>query len=73
MQPDKKVLILSSDVAWYGFNNPGEATQGAGAIAMLVSANPRLAEVHKGHFTTEELPDFYRPSFTEVPIVDGKL
>lgn len=73
MQPDKKVLVLSSDVAWYGFNTPGEATQGAGAIAMLVSTNPRLAEVHKGTFTTEELPDFYRPSYQEVPIVDGHL
>jgi hydroxymethylglutaryl-CoA synthase len=73
MQPNKKVLVLSSDVAWYGFNTPGEATQGAGAIAMLVSTNPRLAEVHKGTFTTEELPDFYRPSYQEIPIVDGHL
>ncbi len=73
MQPDKKVLVLSSDVAWYGFNTPGESTQGAGAIAMLISSNPRLAEVHKGQFTTEELPDFYRPSYQEVPTVDGHL
>ena len=73
MQPNKKVLVLSSDVAWYGFNTPGESTQGAGAIAMLVSTHPRLAEVHKGTFTTEELPDFYRPSYQEIPIVDGHL
>jgi hydroxymethylglutaryl-CoA synthase len=73
IQPDKKVLVLSSDVAWYGFDTPGEATQGAGAIALLVSVNPRLAEVHKGTFVTEDLADFYRPTYSEIPIVDGKL
>lgn len=73
MQPNKKVLVLSSDVAWYGFNNPGESTQGAGAIAMLVGKDPKIAVVNRGTFTTEELPDFYRPSYQEVPTVDGKL
>ena len=73
MQPHKKVLVVSSDVAWYGFNTPGESTQGAGAIAMLISQNPRIAVVNRGQFTTEELPDFYRPSYQEVPTVDGKL
>ena len=71
--PDKKVLILSSDIAWYGFHTPGEATQGAGAVAMLISKNPRLAVVNPGKTATEELPDFYRPSHYDVPIVDGKL
>ena len=28
--PHKKVLVLSSDTAWYGFENGGEVTQGAG-------------------------------------------
>jgi hydroxymethylglutaryl-CoA synthase len=73
MQPNKKVLVLSSDVAWYGFESSGESTQGAGAIAMLVSQNPKIAVVNRGNFTTEELPDFYRPSYQDVPTVDGKL
>lgn len=73
MQPNKKVLVLSSDIAWYGFESAGESTQGAGAIAMLVSNTPKVAVVNKGAFTTEELPDFYRPSYQEVPTVDGKL
>ncbi len=73
MQPDKKVLVLSSDIAWYGFESAGESTQGAGAIAMLVSSDPKVAVVNRGQFTTEELPDFYRPSYQEVPTVDGRL
>jgi hydroxymethylglutaryl-CoA synthase len=73
LYPDKKVLVISSDIAWYGFNTPGEATQGAGAVALLVSANPRLALVRPGRFVTEELADFYRPSYVETPIVDGRF
>lgn len=73
MQPNKKVLVLSSDIAWYGFESAGESTQGAGAIAMLVSSDPKIAVVNRGQFTTEELPDFYRPSYQEVPTVDGRL
>ena len=71
--PDKKALVVSSDVAWYGFETPGEVTQGAGAIAMIVSENPRLAVVHEGYPYVQNVEDFYRPSFQEVPIVDGKL
>lgn len=71
--PNKKVLVVSSDVAWYGFENAGESTQGAGAIAMLVSKDPKIAIVNKGKFVTDEISDFYRPSYQEVPTVDGKL
>jgi len=73
LHPDKKVLVIASDIAWYGFQTPGESTQGAGAVAMLISQNPRLAVVSPGVFATEELPDFYRPSYHDVPIVDGRL
>jgi hydroxymethylglutaryl-CoA synthase len=71
--PTSKVLILSSDVAWYGFNTGGEATQGAGAIALLVSQDPRIAIVHEGNVRVENQQDFYRPSYSKVPVVDGKL
>ncbi len=73
VQPTKKALVLSSDVAWYGFASAGEVTQGAGAVAMVISAQPRLATVHKGSVIVDDLPDFYRPSYQEVPNVDGKL
>lgn len=73
LHPNRKALVIASDVAWYGFQTPGEVTQGAGAIAMLVSANPRIAVVHSGKFYTESNADFYRPLGSEVPVVDGKL
>lgn len=73
LHPNRKALVIASDVAWYGFQTPGEVTQGAGAIAMLVSANPRIAVVHSGKFYTENNADFYRPLGSEVPVVDGKL
>ena len=73
LHPTRKALVLASDVAWYGFQSAGEVTQGAGAIAMLISANPRVAVVHSGKFYTESNADFYRPLSSEVPVVDGKL
>lgn len=73
LNPQKKALVISSDVAWYGFQTPGEVTQGAGAIAMVIAANPKVAVVHPGQFYTESIPDFYRPLGSEVPVVDGKL
>lgn len=71
--PHKKALVVSSDIAWYGFETPGEVTQGAGAIAMVISENPTLAVVGEGQAIVANVEDFYRPSFHEVPIVDGKL
>lgn len=71
--PNARVLILASDVAWYGFESAGEATQGAGAIAMIVSAQPKIAEVFQGQVITENRSDFYRPSYSSIPVVDGKL
>ena len=71
--PAKKVLVLSSDIAWYGFENAGEVTQGAGAIAMLISYNPRLGTVSEVGKTVRNERDFYRPLYSKVPVVDGKL
>lgn len=73
LHPDKLALVVASDVAWYGLNTPGEVTQGAGAVAMVVSVNPRLAVIEEGKAIVENSKDFYRPSYNEVPIVDGKL
>jgi hydroxymethylglutaryl-CoA synthase len=73
LHPDKLALVIASDVAWYGLNTPGEVTQGAGAVAMVVSVNPRLAVIEEGKAIVENSKDFYRPSYNQVPIVDGKL
>src|SRR5699024_7079860 len=37
--PGQRVLVIASDVARYELDSPGEPTQGAGAVAMLVGAD----------------------------------
>lgn len=72
-KPDRKVLVIASDVARYDRDSSGEATQGAGAVAMLVSATPKVAEIGavSGLFT-EDIMDFWRPNNRRTPLFDGK-
>lgn len=71
--PGKKALVIASDIARYELGSPGEATQGCGAVAMLVSANPRLVEIDPecGYYT-EDVMDFWRPNYRSEALVDGK-
>lgn len=72
-QPQRKVLVIASDVARYDLNTPGEATQGCGAVAMMISANPRLVSIDPevGNYT-EDVMDFWRPNYRTTALVDGK-
>lgn len=72
-QPDKKVLVIASDIARYDLDTPGEATQGCGAVAMMISANPRVLEIEPeaGNYT-EDVMDFWRPNYRKTALVDGK-
>jgi len=72
-KPDRKVLVIASDVARYDLDSSGEATQGAGAVAMLVTANPTVLEIgaNSGVFT-EDIMDFWRPNDRRTPLFDGK-
>lgn len=74
LRPNRKVLVIASDIARYGLNTPGEATQGAGAIALLISANPRILalDLESVSYTTNQY-DFWRPSYSSVAFVDGKF
>ncbi len=71
--PDKKALVIASDIARYELGSPGEATQGCGAVAMLVTANPRLVAIEPecGYYT-EDVMDFWRPNYRSEALVDGK-
>lgn len=71
--PNKKVLIIASDIARYGLETPGESSQGCGAIAMVLSANPRIIafDTEYGLFTDNVL-DFWRPNYSHEAFVDGK-
>src|SRR5690625_4217645 len=74
LHPESKVLVLGSDIARYGLNTPGEVTQGAGAVALVVSANPKIMvlEDHSA-FITKDIMDFWRPTYSDVAFVDGKF
>lgn len=72
--PNKKILLVASDIARYALNSTGESSQGCGAVAMLLSANPRILEILPPcGIYTEEAMDFWRPIHFEEAIVDGKL
>lgn len=72
-QPQQKVLVIASDIARYDLDTPGEATQGCGAVAMIISANPRLLSIDAavGSYT-EDVMDFWRPNYRKTALVDGK-
>ncbi|NHJ21291.1 MAG: hydroxymethylglutaryl-CoA synthase family protein [Candidatus Lokiarchaeota archaeon] len=39
----KNALVISADISSYHLGSPSEATQGSGAVALVVSKNPRIA------------------------------
>ena len=69
----KKALVIAADIANYGAHTAGEPTQGAGAVAMVISASPRLLDIHTQHIGdyTKQVMDFWRPLYSQHPIVDG--
>ncbi|WP_162163911.1 hydroxymethylglutaryl-CoA synthase [Acholeplasma hippikon] len=70
--PDSKVLVVASDIARYGLKTDGEATQGAGSVAMIVSKDPKITVInqHAG-FYSDDLYDFFRPSHMDYALVEG--
>lgn len=73
LHPESKVLVLASDIARYGLNTAGESTQGAGAVAMLISANPRILVLEDDNsMLTDDIMDFWRPIYSDKAFVDGK-
>ena len=72
--PEERVLVIASDVARYALDSPGEPTQGAGAAAMLVSAEPAIAAIDPvSGISTSEIDDFWRPGGMLEALVDGEL
>lgn len=74
LHPERKVLVLGTDIAKYGLNTGGEPTQGAGAVAMVLSANPRILALDTDSVSmSEDISDFWRPLHSDYAIVDGKF
>lgn len=69
----RKALVINSDIARYGLRTAGEPTQGAGAVAMLVSTNPLLVELEQTVGTyARDVMDFWRPLYSKDAFVDGQ-
>lgn len=67
----KAALVIAADVALYAENDPGEPTQGAGAVAMVVD-EPRVAAIATETYPySEPAFDFWRPVGEAFPRVDG--
>lgn len=74
LNPDKKVLVIATDIARYGIKTPGEVTQGAGSVAMLISQNPRVLKLdHESVYMTKNVGDFWRPTFSKTAFARGKF
>lgn len=69
----EKILVVAADIAKYDVDTSGEATQGCGAVAMLISAEPRILEIEPGSgYFTDDVMDFWRPNHRSTALVDGK-
>lgn len=74
LHPDKQVLVIGADIARYGLNTPGEVTQGGGAVALTISAEPKLLNLdNETAFKSEDIMDFWRPLYRTEALVDGRF
>ena len=71
----RSALVVCADVARYALGSPGEPTQGAGAVAMIISERPRLIELDVGRSGAyaRDVHDFWRPLHSKDAAVDGQL
>jgi len=69
----KSGIVICSDIARYGVKTAGEPTQGAGAVALLVSGRPELFALDLGLNGTSSAHvfDFWRPLGRREAVVDG--
>lgn len=73
LNPEKKAIIVATDNAKYDLNSSGEYTQGAGAIALLITANPRVLAFSKEiGIASDGVFDFFKPrrSFSKKEVLN---
>ena len=83
---DSLAIVVSADKALYQRGSTGEPTQGAGAVAALLSTNPRIATIdlcEAGTASDYRGVDFRKPlinrngtgasrEFVDIPVFNGK-
>ena len=73
VNPGKKAVVVSSDLSKYELNSTGEYTQGAGAIALLITENPSLISIDNvWGVATKSENDFFKPrrTFNKKELID---
>ena len=59
---NRKAVVIASDVSKYELNSTGEYTQGAGAVAVLVTSNPSILAIDDTWgIATKSEGDFFKP------------
>lgn len=62
LNPNKKAIVITTDSAKYDLNSTGEYTQGAGAIALLITSNPKIIAFDSEFgIATSGVFDFFKP------------
>lgn len=62
LNPSKKAIVIASDNAKYDLDSTGEYTQGAGAIALLITSKPRILSFsNEVGVSTQGVFDFFKP------------
>lgn len=62
LNPTKKAIVVATDFAKYDLASTGEYTQGAGAFAVLVSADPKIMTIDQEvGVATRGVFDFFKP------------
>lgn len=72
-EPGSRVLVIATDIARYDLDTAAEATQGAAAVAMLISADPAMLQLSPiSGVYARDISDFWRPNHRSTPVVAGK-
>ena len=59
---NRKAIVIASDLSKYNINSSGEYTQGAGAVAVLVSHNPSIIKINDTWgVASKSEGDFFKP------------
>lgn len=62
LNPTKKAIVVTTDIAKYDLGSTGEYTQGAGALAMLISSDPKIITFDQNWaVSTKGVFDFFKP------------
>ena len=59
---NRKAIVIASDLSKYELHSTGEYTQGAGAVATLITANPRIVSIDDTWgIGMQSVGDFFKP------------